>query len=114
MSIIFQSILGGIAIFFLVQNIRKFIGGDTSYALGKFFATFIIWAGVLFFALFPNLARVISLTLHIGENLNTLIFIGFVIVFLFLFRLLRAIEKLEKDITKLVRNNTLDTCKDEK
>jgi len=114
MSIIFQSILGGIAIFFLVQNIRKFIGGDTSYALGKFFATFVIWAGVLFFALFPNLARVISLTLHIGENLNTLIFIGFVIVFLFLFRLLRAIEKLEKDITKLVRNNTLDTCKDEK
>jgi len=114
MSIIFQSILGGIAIFFLVQNIRKFIGGDTSYALGKFFATFIIWAGVLFFALFPNLARVISLTLHIGENLNTLIFIGFVIVFLFLFRLLRAIEKLERDITSFVRADAIQRTKKHK
>ena len=69
----------------------------------KLFSTLFIWGAVLIISIFPDFAYFISEKLGMGKNLNTLIFFGFVVVFLIIFKILAAIEKIEKEITKIVR-----------
>ncbi len=102
-----QIIIALVAVFFLAKSIYQFVKKQAFYTPLKFFSAFFVWSGVLIFALFPHLARIISEKLNIGENLNTLIFIGFVIIFVIIFRLLKTIETLEKNITEIVRENSL-------
>ncbi len=102
-----QIIIVVLAIFFIGKSVLQFIKKQALFTPLKFFTSFSVWSGILIFALFPNLARTISAELSIGNNLNTLIFIGFVIVFILIFRLLKTIEMLEKNITDLVRENAL-------
>lgn len=102
-----QLILVLLAGFFLFQAIKRFVFGENFQSVLKFFVTFGVWSVVFFFALFPGMARQISTLVGMGENLNTLIFITFIIVFLFLFRLMRILEKVESELTALTREQAL-------
>ncbi len=104
---IYQIILGTISIFFLVQRSLRFIRKERGQSLFKLLATIIIWGSIFIFSFFPNIAHTISRNLGLGENLNTLIFSGFVFVFLLIFKLLDQIEKLERNISEIVRKEAL-------
>jgi len=98
---IIRWILIGLALFFIIERLSRFIKtGQTFY---KLFSTLFIWGAVLIISIFPDFAYFISEKLGMGKNLNTLIFFGFVVVFLIIFKILAAIEKIEKEITKIVR-----------
>lgn len=73
----------------------------------KLLITIIVWGGVLFTSLFPVTVHNLSRSLGLGDNLNTLIFFGFVVVFIVLFKLLSSIEKLERSLTDIVRKEAL-------
>lgn len=81
----------------------RFFKRETGQTLFKLFSTLAIWGVVLIISVFPDFAYFISGKLGMGKNLNTLIFFGFVIVFMILFKILSLIEKLEKEITKIIR-----------
>ncbi len=78
-----------------------------SYTVIKTATIVFIWAGIGIVALFPDIAYYISRKLGFGENLNTLIFLGFIVVFVLIFRILRIIESIEKAITEIVRKEAL-------
>jgi hypothetical protein len=105
---IFQLILGLIALFYLVNGFRHFLRREKSQTFFKFFLTVIIWSAVLLFAVFPSTSHQLSRELGLGSNLNTLIFIGFVLVFIIFFKLLSIIERLERNISDIVRNEALE------
>jgi hypothetical protein len=66
-----------------------------------------VWGTVSYVSLFPTHIRFLSRTLGFGENLNTLIFFGFVGIAAVLFRLLAIVENLERQLTDIVSKNAL-------
>jgi hypothetical protein len=106
-----QIILSAIAIGFLFNGIKKFINKERSQSFLKFSLTVIVWTGILFAAMFPNDVHIFTERLGLGQNLNTLIFIVFVLVFMIIYRLLATIEKIEQNISEIVRKEALSKLK---
>ncbi|MFA6383717.1 MAG: DUF2304 domain-containing protein [Parcubacteria group bacterium] len=104
---IYQIILGLIAFVFIVNGSFKFFKRAQGQTFFKFAVTIVIWASIFAFAIFPNISHMISEKIGLGENLNTLIFIGFVVIFLILFKMLSIIERAERNISEIVRKEAL-------
>lgn len=108
---ILLALLAGVS---LVNGVAKYVARERSQTLFKLVASVTIWGSILVFALFPDRARAVSRWAGFGENLNTLIFIGFIIVFVILFRLLAIIERLERNVSEIVRKKALEDLAREK
>ncbi len=104
---IYQIFLVIISSLFLWSAFSKFIKKEKGYTFLKFLITIVIWGGILFFSLFPDTARLLSQKLGMGESLNTFIFLGFVIVFLIIFKLINIIQRIERNISEIVRKEAL-------
>jgi hypothetical protein len=104
----FQIILTGIAILFLGNGLWKFVKRERGQTFFKVLYTGIIWGGIIFLILFPDFPRKLSVRLGLGESLNVLIFIGFVLVFMAIFKLLNSIERVEQTISALIRKQALE------
>ncbi len=104
-------ILIGISLWFIGIRFFAFLRRESGQSVYKLLTTLIIWGGVLFTSVFPDKVHMFSRWMGLGENLNTLIFFGFVMLFFFVFRLLRSVENAERNITDLVRENALTELK---
>lgn len=67
----------------------------------------LIWAAVIIIAFVPNITSFISRILGIGRGIDVLIYIGMILLFYLNFRLYVKIDRIERDITKIVRKITL-------
>lgn len=91
----------------IITRFFRFIRREQGQTLFKLLLTIGIWGGISYTSLFPAHIRALSRQFGFGENLNTFIFFGFVIVFVVLFRIIAIVERLEKLITEVVRKNAL-------
>ena len=105
---VYQIFLSLIALLFLVNSAVRFLKKEKSQSFFKFSTTLVIWGFILFVGLYPQLAHSISQKFGMGESLNTLIFTGFVVIFMVIYKLLNIIEKLERNISELVRKEALN------
>ncbi len=103
-----QLLLAAIACASFVNGLAKYARKERNQTLFKLVASVLVWGTVATFALFPEWARAISVRAGLGENLNTLIFIGFTVVFVILFKLLSLIERLESHVSEIVRREALE------
>ena len=103
----FQIILIVISISFLFSGLWKFIRREQNQTFFKALYTATIWGGIIFLTLFPDTPRDLSMQFGLGETLNVLIFFGFVLVFVAIFKLLSSIEKTEQTLSELVRKDAL-------
>jgi hypothetical protein len=99
----YQIILVLIVSVFFIKSLTSLL---QSINLGRL-ALSLVWFVVLVFALFPDLAHRLSEKSGMGENLNTLIFIGFIIIFVFIFMILKSIEQIKRDISEIVKKDAL-------
>jgi hypothetical protein len=97
-----------VAALFMINGAVRYFKREERQTFFKLAAYLVIWGAVLTFGLFPHVTRIISQRLGFGENLNTLIFLGFVIVFIALFKLVTAVERLERSISEIVRREALE------
>lgn len=104
----FQAAMAIISLMFLVSAWMKFLRREQRQTVFKLLANTVVWLGILIFSLFPSSTHSISEILGFGESLNTFIFIGFVIVFMILFKIITMIERIEKNISEIVRKEALD------
>jgi hypothetical protein len=93
---------------YLVDGIVKFFKREERQTLFKLLSYLAIWGSILTLGLFPDASHGISQLLGFGENLNTLIFLGFAVVFFAIFKLLNAVERLERNISEIVRREALE------
>ncbi|NTW90024.1 MAG: DUF2304 domain-containing protein [Candidatus Moranbacteria bacterium] len=108
---IYRLILGIVSVGFLVEQLYRIIRRNDHTSFPRQLGIVLVWAGILLFSFFPDTARIISLRLGLGQNLNTLIFSGFVIVFLILFKLIDKIERIDRNLTELIRKEALEKLK---
>lgn len=111
---IYQIILSLISLVFISNQAYKFFKREGGQTFFKFITLELTWIAILILTLMPGLSRSISHALGFGENLNTLIFIGFVLVFIMIFKLLSIIERLENNLSEMVRKEALDDLKRKK
>ena len=67
----------------------------------------LIWTAVIIIAFVPNITGFISKILGIGRGIDVLIYIGIILLFYLIFRIYVKIDKVERNITKIVRKITL-------
>ena len=85
----------------------KFLKRETGQTFLKFAVRVIVWGGMGIVAIYPNATRMIAHFMGFEENMTAVMIIGFVLVFLIIFKLLSAIEKIEQNISELTRREAL-------
>jgi hypothetical protein len=104
---IYTIILALIGLYYIFDRTTRFIRKEPTQTLFKLVTTLIIWIPVVVIALFPTAAMQVLAYMGLGDNVNTLFLLVFVIIIIFQFKLLAIIEKIEKNITEIVRKEAL-------
>ncbi len=83
-----------------------------SFALGSL--AIVVWASVIVFSLQPEWLNHIARIVGIGRGVDTAIYISIVVLFYLVFRILVRLEKMEDQVTTVVRKNALNKYFDKK
>lgn len=93
----------------IFQGIYKYLKHQSGQTIIKVLVRMFVWGSMAIIVLFPNLTNTLAKLIGIADNINAVILTGFILVFLMIFKLLSAIERLEQQITILTRKDTLET-----
>jgi len=99
---IYQWLVPLIAIIFMVRTIREFRRGRRGIIGLVIWILF--WCTIILLAIIPNpVSFKIAKVLGFKSNVNAIIFVALGLLFLFVFYLSSVVERLETQITKMVR-----------
>lgn len=111
---LYQLIILAISAFMVYQGIANYIKGQGGQTFYKLLIRITIWGGMVIVTLYPKIIQLLAKTLGIIDNMNAVILTGFLLVFLMIFKLLSAIEKLEQNISEITRKDAIREIKPEK
>ena len=77
----------------------------------EFFLWIGFWLIVAVLFIFPETAQTAAKWLGIGRGVDLIIYLGLIVLFFAVFYILLRIERLERDITKVVREDALKNSK---
>lgn len=104
---LYQIIVVSVASVMLFQGAKEFLRREVGQTFLKFAVRVIVWGGMGTVAIYPNITEIVARILGIEGNINAVIITGFLLVFLLIFKLLSAIEKIEQNISELTRREAL-------
>ena len=104
---LYQIIIICISSVMLFQGAKEFFKRETGQTFLKFAVRVIVWGGMGLVAVYPNSTMHFAKLIGIEGNINAVILTGFLLVFLLIFKLLSAIEKIEQNISELTRKEAL-------
>jgi hypothetical protein len=103
----YQVIIVVVSAFMIYQGVNNYIKGKNGQTIYKVLIRIVVWGGMAFVAIFPNAISLLAKTLGIIDNMNAVILTGFILVFLMIFKLLSAIERLEQNISEITRKDAI-------
>jgi len=87
---------------------------DKVISLQEFLLWTVFWFMVGFVVILPETTSLVANIVGVGRGVDLVIYISVLILFYLAFRILVRLDKIEKDITKIVRNVALDKDKNKK
>jgi hypothetical protein len=78
---------------------------------GEFAFWSLLWIGVVVVALIPSFATTIADFFGIGRGVDVMIYLSILTLFYLVFRIFVKLEKLEQEMTMLVRKLAIETSK---
>lgn len=108
---IYQVVVSIISLVMIYQGIAQYIKGKSGQTFLKLATRLIVWGGMGAIAIFPDLSNNIATAIGIEGNINAVILIGFIFIFLMIFKLLSAIERLEQNLSIVIRNDAIKKIK---
>ncbi|MDO8669179.1 MAG: DUF2304 family protein [Candidatus Buchananbacteria bacterium] len=85
---------------------------NKNIGLSQFFMWLVIWLIAIVIIWQPKITTYLAALVGIGRGVDLAIYISIIVIFYLMFRLLIRIEKIEKDITKIVRSEALKNNKE--
>lgn len=110
---LYQVVIVGISSVMLFQGIKDFVRRETGQTFLKLLIRLIVWGGMALVAIYPDFTTLMARVIGIEDNVNAVILTGFLLVFLIIFKLLSAIEKIEQNISELTRKDALSCLQDD-
>ena len=104
---LYQIMILGISSVMLFQGIKEFVKRESGQTFLKLGVRLSVWGGLALLAVYPNSTMLVARFLGIEDNINAAVLIGFLLVFLIIFKLLSAIEKIEQNVSELTRRDSL-------
>jgi hypothetical protein len=104
---LYQIIVLAVSFFMLYQGTTNFFKGKSGQTPFKLLVRYAVWGGMLVVTFFPDITFFIAKSVGIIDNINAVILTGFLLIFLMIFKLLSAIERLEQNISELTRKEAL-------
>ena len=104
---LYQVVVVAISSVMLYLGIKEFINRETGQTLLKLFVRLAVWGGMGLIAIYPDFTLIIARLMGVVDNFNAVVLMGFLMVFLMLFKLLSAIEKIEQNVSEITRKEAL-------
>ena len=104
---LYQILILGISSVMLFQGIKDYFKRESGQTFLKLSVRIVVWGGLSLLAIYPNSTLHVASFLGIVDNINAAVLIGFLLVFLIIFKLMSAIEKIEQNISELTRREAL-------
>lgn len=109
---LYQIIILAVSAAMLYKGIADYASGKSGQTFFKVFIRVVVWGGMSFVALFPGFTNTLAEIIGLEGNMNAVILSGFLLVFLMIFKLLSAIERLEQQLTIVTREKSLEKIKE--
>ena len=104
---LYQVVVVAISSVMLFQGIKEFVKREAGQTILKLVVRLVVWGGMALIAIYPNSTYYFSMIVGIEDNITAVMVTGFLFVFLIIFKLLSAIEKMEQNISELTRRESL-------
>lgn len=101
-----QILISLFALFALSKVLGKF--KKQTLAKSEFVLWFVFWILTAILVWLPNGLTKIANALGIGRGADLIFYASLIIIFYLIFRIYLKLEKMEKNITKIIRKNALD------
>jgi hypothetical protein len=111
---LYQILVSAISAIMIYQGVKNFAKGKSGQTVLKLFVRLLVWGGMALIAIFPEFSNTLASIIGLEGNINAVILTGFILIFLMIFKLLSAIEKLEQQMTEVTRKEALSNLKSEK
>jgi len=105
MLLYFQLFLSFCALFAFTRVISKFKAGEIKRNEAILWSVF--WLASAIVAMIPNITAKIAELVGVGRGVDAMMYLSLLFLFYFMFRIAARIEKIEKNLTKIVRHIAL-------
>lgn len=106
-----QVVIVAIAVIALGGAIRRFIRREIS--LRRLLAWAALWVGASVVVLIPTTSERLATLLGVGRGVDVIIYLSIALLFYLQYRLFARLDRIERDITKIVREQALKNMKHE-